>query len=87
LIDGAAQSVYERTYWDVVNDPDPDPAAWEGVQGAGNVWQIDAGRVYTPSGNYVVVVVSPVEVTFEIRAYTEDGDTVVWDAWTVPIGG
>jgi len=84
LVDGASQSVYERLYWDVVNDPDPDPAAWEGLPG---VWQVDAGRVYTPSGSYVVVVVSPVEVLFEIRAYAQDGDTVVWDSWTVPVGG
>ncbi len=87
LVDGASQSVYERKYWDVVNDPDPDPSAWEGLQGQGNVWQIDAGRVYTPSGNYVIVIVTPYDVTFEIRAYEEDGDTVAWDSWTMPVAG
>lgn len=50
------------------------------------MWQVDAGRVYTPSGNYVVVVVTPYEVTIEIRAYAEDGETATWDSWTVPIG-
>ncbi len=90
LINRDRTAAYERKYWEVANDPNGaagDPSQWEGLQGPGRVWQIDAGRVYTPGGTYVVTTVTSTEATFQMFSYpnNDPSSTLLWDTWTVPL--
>lgn len=87
LLDRSRQILHRRAYWEVVDVPSPDPAAWESTQGPGAIWQVDAGRVDDSGGYYVVVTVEPASVHFAIYAYADglaEGETVPWDTWTLP---
>jgi len=87
LVDDTRAIAYRRAYWEVVDEPAPDPSAWESLQGPGTIWQVDAGRVDDSSGYYVIVTVEPTVVHFAIHAYADslnDGATVLWDAWELP---
>ncbi len=77
-------------YWDVYHDAagaTGTPGQWQPLQGPGTVWQVNAGRVYTPGGSYVITRVADSAVTFEIYYYPNGtaGSTVLWDRWSVPI--
>jgi len=87
LVDSTRAIAYRRAYWEVVDDPAPDPSSWEPLQGPGRIWQVDAGRVDDGSGFYVIVHVDAARVRYEIHAYADglnDGATVLWDAWEQP---
>lgn len=86
LVDGMREVAYRRAYWEVVDEPTPDPAAWEALQGPGRIWQVDAGRIDDSSGSYVIVTVEGGVVRFEIHAYADtmnSGATMLWDAWEI----
>jgi hypothetical protein len=87
LLDRTREILHRRAYWEVVDEPAPDPEAWESLQGPGAVWQVDAGRVDDSGSYYVVVTVEPARVHFAIHAYADglnDGATVLWDEWELP---
>ncbi len=90
LTDRDRNRVYDKLYCEAQSDPNRpigNPLEWASLQGPGRVWQVDAGRVYTKLGSYVITKVSDTSVTFEIYYYFNEtpGSTQLWDTWTVPI--
>lgn len=90
LLNQNREALYQRKYWEVANDvngAEGTPADWENLQGQGTLWQADAGRIYTPSGSYLIVSIDSNFATFKMYSYDSNtaGSTTLWDTWSVPL--
>lgn len=92
LLDRNRATLYTRDWFAIANDPNrPNgtPSQWESLQGPGRIWQVNAGRVYTNSGSFIITKVSDTNVTFETYYYPTNvsGSTQLYDRFTMPISG
>jgi hypothetical protein len=86
VVVGQTGILYTRDWFTIINDPlrpYGDPSQWS-MQGPGKAWQEDTGTVYTNYGSFLIVKVTPVDVTFELYHYTNLTEIQLYDSFVFP---